>query len=232
MDSLQQQCPSCGAPILNKRTYFAIYVCEYCQSHLCRVNADGGVWESLGKIPEPLADASPLQIGTTGEFQNKKFEIKGRLQFFSEGNTWNEWFATVLNSPHSSNSNLVNFAWIGDFMGLYTFSSILENKTELNNLSEDNFSKLVPGKLFFLGSTEFMVLNRDEGICHTGEGELPFPVLKPEPFESIDCRSHKAEFLGINVLKPVEVYKGYCGYFADFNFKSVRNFEGEFSGWK
>lgn len=224
-----QACPSCGAPLKKRDSYFAIYICEYCKSNLTRTSATGDIWESLGKIPEPLVDASPLQIGTLGCFKGQNFEIVGRLQFHSEENVWNEWHAKLVPSPNSTLTLDNNTsAWIGDFMGLYTFSQVANSQDNLSSHASNNFEILAPYYQFFFQNIEYMVTNRDKGVCHTGEGELPQAVPKQQVFESIDCRSSQSHFLGIDLSGACEVYVGHIGYFAEFSFQNTRQFEG----WK
>ena len=47
--------------------------------------------ETMGVMAELPPDLSPFQIGTTGEWNGKGFEIIGRVRVEWEQGSWNEW---------------------------------------------------------------------------------------------------------------------------------------------
>ncbi|MBP6279063.1 MAG: DUF4178 domain-containing protein, partial [Rhodocyclaceae bacterium] len=59
-------CPACGAPVVFKSSVSFHAVCEFCRSTLVR---HGGNLENLGKMADLLEDASPIQLGTEGNFR-------------------------------------------------------------------------------------------------------------------------------------------------------------------
>src|SRR5579883_2657398 len=81
-------CPACGAAVGFRLKSSIFAVCSYCKSSLVRHDMN---LESIGKMGDLQDDVSPLQLGCSGTFNGKKFEIIGRLQVsYSEG-VWNEW---------------------------------------------------------------------------------------------------------------------------------------------
>lgn len=81
-------CPSCGAPVHAHSATTITLVCGYCNSLLVR--QDNSLHDS-GRDSALFESFSPLQIGTTGQFNGRGFALIGRLQARYEHGLWNEW---------------------------------------------------------------------------------------------------------------------------------------------
>ena len=88
-------CPSCGADVEFKSPASVMAVCSYCQTAVLK---DADSVKDIGKMASVLEDYSPLQIGTTGQYQQHTFTVLGRIQFKYEDGLWNEWYALILAS--------------------------------------------------------------------------------------------------------------------------------------
>ncbi len=81
-------CPNCGAPIVFRWSSAVQTTCEFCHSILVRTDVD---LEKVGEVADLPPDASPIQIGTEGIYQNKSFVVIGRIMYAYEQGGWNEW---------------------------------------------------------------------------------------------------------------------------------------------
>jgi len=61
-------------------------VCPHCRSVLVRRDLD---LSKVGEVAELPADPSPIQIGTTGRFENDAFTVTGRIVYAYDSGTWN-----------------------------------------------------------------------------------------------------------------------------------------------
>src|SRR5204863_9551247 len=81
-------CPNCGAPIKFLWSSAVQTTCEYCHSILVRTDVD---LKKVGEVADLPVDASPIQIGTEGVYENKSFVVVGRIIYEYEQGNWNEW---------------------------------------------------------------------------------------------------------------------------------------------
>src|SRR5262249_33845661 len=110
-------CPSCGAAVNfhSKASVFA--VCSFCKSTLVRQDMN---LEMLGKMAELQDDMSPIQIGTSGFFGGRFFDVIGRLKvFYSEG-IWNEWY-TIFDDGKEG--------WLAEAQGFFAMCFPVENSS-------------------------------------------------------------------------------------------------------
>ena len=152
-------CPSCGAPVRFQSAASALAVCGYCRSTLAR---DGDTLKNLGRMAELLPDQSPLQIGSQGRWRGVAFSVIGRLQLRYEAGFWNEWHI-LLDDGRSG--------WISDASGQWTATLPAEAPADL-----PAFESLAPGQRITIGRRSFEVTDKQEAVCLSGEGELPFVV--------------------------------------------------------
>src|ERR1043165_6717676 len=82
-------CPSCGAEVSFRSSASVMAVCEYCRSTLLK---DAESVKDIGKMSEVLEDYSPIQINTSGVFQDRAFTVVGRIQLRYDAGFWNEWY--------------------------------------------------------------------------------------------------------------------------------------------
>src|SRR5688572_486092 len=82
-------CPSCGAEIAFRSRASVFAVCSFCKSTVVRHDMD---LSTIGKMADLQFDMTPLQVGTTGYYDGRKFELIGRLKVGYEDGFWNEWY--------------------------------------------------------------------------------------------------------------------------------------------
>lgn len=156
---VQVSCPACGATVHFQSAGSALAVCSYCHSALAR---DGETLKNLGRMAELLADDSPLQIGSRGQWRGRAFSVVGRLQLRYDAGFWNEWHILFADG---------RFGWLSEAGGQWTLTYLAATPANC-----PSFEALTPGTRLMLGKAEFEVTNREEAVCLSGEGELPFAV--------------------------------------------------------
>jgi hypothetical protein len=134
-------------------------VCEYCRSTLLRKDL---ALENLGKMAELLEDASPVQLGTEGRYQNRRFTVIGRIQLKYESGLWNEWHLLFRDG---------RTGWLGETPGLCAVSTVVPTPEDC-----PPFEALAVGRPLALHGRDFQVVNLERARCVAGEGELPFRV--------------------------------------------------------
>ena len=68
MSAPAANCPNCGAPVTFRWSSAVQTTCEFCHSILVRTDVD---LKKVGEVADLPPDASPIQIGTEGAYQNK-----------------------------------------------------------------------------------------------------------------------------------------------------------------
>ena len=155
----QVSCPGCGAPVQFKSAASIMAVCEFCKTTLLK---DAQSVKDLGKMSAVLEDYSPLQIGTSGQYDQRAFSLIGRIQLQYDDGFWNEWYA--LFDDGSS-------GWLADASGQFTFTVQQNTDVQL-----PLFDKIVPGRSLGFDSHYFTASDVRTARCTAGQGELPFRV--------------------------------------------------------
>ena len=202
-------CPSCGAT-LNFTSSIAISaVCPFCQSLVIRRDLNV---ETLGTLAQLPPDLSPLQVGTTGEFQGTGFRLAGRLRWHWSGGSWTEWFAECGTGGH---------AWIAETQGFFTFSRAVA-KIELPPLNSVKVGE-DPG----IGDKRWIAIDLKDAVCVGGEGELPELIKPDKPRRSVDLQGRHGEFASLEAGPDgTEMYEGRYARFAEMNFANLRPVPG------
>lgn len=167
----QVPCPDCGAPIQFKSTASVLAVCEFCRTTVLK---DAGSVVNLGKMSEVLEDYSPLQIGTSGQFERRSFSLIGRLQLQYSDGYWNEWYALFDDG---------STGWLADASGQYVMTFPIEGSVQL-----PLFEKLVPGARVTVAGRTLAASDVRTAKCTAGQGELPFKVGAGYVARVADCR--------------------------------------------
>lgn len=171
----QVSCPSCGASIQFKSTSSVLAVCEFCRTTVLK---DAGSVVNLGKMSEVLEDYSPLQIGTSGQFERRSFTLIGRLQLQYSDGYWNEWY--VLFDDGGT-------GWLSDASGQYVMTFQTQVAEQL-----PAFERLLPGTGIIVAGHSFTASDVRTAKCTAGQGELPFKVGAGYPIRVADCRGADA----------------------------------------
>ncbi|HEX4925547.1 MAG TPA: DUF4178 domain-containing protein [Bdellovibrionales bacterium] len=203
-------CPACGAQLVFQSAVSVFAVCSYCQSMVVRHDVD---LENLGKMAQLPPDMSPLQIGTTGRFENRSFVLAGRLKLQWESGTWTEWFALFNDGSQG---------WLADAQGLLmmSFESELAQAPELSKISVGTPIATKRGTL--------TVKDIKNATCVGSQGELPFKAPHGRKSTTADLEGANDDLFGTLDYGPegVKLYTGRYGDFEDFQFQNLREIDG------
>jgi hypothetical protein len=203
-------CPSCGAPVKFLWSSAAQTTCEFCHSILVRSDVD---LKKVGEVSDLPADASPIQIGTEGAYQNKSFVVVGRIIYEYEQGGWNEWHI-VFNDGTSG--------WLADGQLEYDLSWTSKPPTPLPGPDE-----IHQGQTFQWNGKTFQVTSRTHAHYKGVQGELPFEYWDKSDVMFADLRSTSADFGTIDYSEKLPLlFLGRAVEFDDLHLKNLREFEG------
>lgn len=208
---MKLSCPACGAEVLFKSRASIFGVCSFCNSTLVRHDMN---IESLGKMTEMPQDMSPLQIGTTGVFDNSRFEVVGRQRIGWESGAWNEWYLHFDSGKDG---------WLADAQGFYMVSFQL-----FEQLSLPELSKLKASDVITINKRSFIVDDVREVTCIGSQGELPVKSVKGRKSTSVDLLGAEDTFGNIDY--SAEGNRLFFGRYVDFENLQFRNLR-EIDGW-
>lgn len=203
-------CPACGAEVQFKSRSSIFGVCSFCSSTLVRYNAN---IETLGKMSELPQDMSPLQVGTTGQFDNSKFEIVGRQRIGWDSGSWNEWYLHFDNGKDG---------WLADAQGFYMVSFQTVDTKDIPQLSKLKISGSVS-----LNGSPYTVEDIREVTCTGSQGELPVKSIKGRKSTSVDLVGANEQFGNIDYSTEGDrLFFGKYVEFEDFKFMNLRKIDG------
>ena len=201
-------CPSCGAPLKFLWSSAVQTTCEFCHSILVRTDVD---LKKVGEVADLPADASPIQIGTEGVYQNKSFVVVGRIFYEYEQGGWNEWHI-VFNDGSSG--------WLSDAQLEYDLSWLSKPAQPL----PPNTHK---GQVFDWQGKNYQVTSVTKAHYKGVQGELPFEYWDKSDLVFADLRTTTGDFGTIDYSEnPPLLFLGRELNFNELNLKNLRDFEG------
>jgi hypothetical protein len=208
MSSPAANCPNCGAPVKFLWSSAVQTTCEFCHSILVRTDVD---LKKVGVVADLPADASPIQIGTEGAYQNKSFVVVGRIIYEYEQGGWNEWH--LVYSDGSS-------GWLADAQLEYDLSW-------LNNPPQPLPPNASKGQKFDWQGKNYEVTSVTKAHYKGVQGELPFQYWDKSDLLFADLRTTSGEFATIDYSEnPPLLFLGRAVEFDDLHLKNLREFEG------
>jgi hypothetical protein len=202
-------CPSCGGPIVFQWSSSVQTTCPHCKAILIRTDVN---LEKVGVVSDLPPDSSPIQLGTSGIFENRAFTVAGRIIYDYDEGSWNEWHV-ILNQGGS--------AWLSDAQSQYVFTVAVAT-TALPALTDVHL-----GDRFSWNKTAFQATAVTEARYRGVEGELPFQYWDKQSATFVDLRSAAGDFatLDYSDTQPV-LYIGKAVDFDELRMKNLRTFEG------
>lgn len=169
--------------------------------------------EEIGKMAYLQDDMSPLQLGSQGTFDGKKFEVIGRLKVGYHGGFWNEWYAMFASE---------NYAWLAEAQGFYAMCF------EQPGAAVPPMDKVFPGcKVRLTADETFDVVDILQAYCLYSEGELPLNAKQGRQSLSVDLSGQDDRMATIEYAEArTRVYIGSYQEYDDFHFTQVRRFDG------
>jgi hypothetical protein len=204
------QCPACGATVQFKWSSAVQAACAYCKAILVRHDVN---LERVGEVADLPPDASPVQIGTEGLVDGKRFLVVGRIRYEWEQGNWNEWH--VIFADDSS-------AWLSDAQSEYAVSRLVQPGAPL-----PPHEKMNPGVFLALSGARYMVMHRTVARYVGFEGELPFTTTDRSDCLFIDLRTEDGRFATVDYSEdPPFLFAGRFVEFEELRMRNLREFEG------
>ncbi len=203
-------CPNCGAPIRFRWSSAVQTVCEYCRSILVRRDLD---LERVGAVADLPEHASPIQVGSEGDYRNRAFTVAGRIVYEYERGGWNEWHIVFADGASG---------WLSDAQAEYAVY-FLAAPTGLPDVSA-----LTPGLRCSFNGVVYEVTTVTLANYRGVEGELPFEYWNKDRVAFADLRTRDARTATIDYTERPPLL--FLGEFVDFDALYLKNIR-EFEGW-
>jgi hypothetical protein len=202
-------CPNCGATIRFRYAQAVQTTCAYCRSVLVRHDL---ALERVGSVGALPALASPIQLGTTGRWRNRSFEVVGRLCYGWARGRWSEWHC-LLGDGES--------AWLSDAQLEYAMTRALTPAAPLPPAA-----RLDVGQAFRWNDAEFTVQALTEAHYEGTEGDLPFVYWDKATCWFVDLGNDEGKLATIDYSEtPPLLFVGEYVPFAELSLGNLREFE-------
>ena len=208
-------CPNCGATIEFRWSGAVQTICPYCKAVLVRRDLD---LEKVGTVSDLPPTASPIQLGTEGNFEGDAFVVVGRIVYQYARGGWNEWHLRTMRDES---------AWLSDAQGDLAISRPAKKPGALPAASD-----LKVGQSYVLDDTRFRVASLTEARYAGVEGELPFTTWDRSEalFADLDTdgTGDRLRFATIDYSDETPV--AYVGTYVELEQLAARNLR-RFEGW-
>ncbi len=210
---LTLNCTSCGAEVVFRSKASVFAVCSFCKSTLVRQDMNLSL---IGKMSDLQYDLTPVQLGTTGKYGGKRFDVIGRLKVSYSDGFWNEWY--VIFDDGST-------GWLAEAQGFWAMCFSRED------LSIPSADSVQPGAHVDLDPNGkngvFYVEDMRQVNCVYSEGELPVNAVQGRESLSVDLASADGDMATIEYAKGEDrLYLGKYLDFDEFEFRDLRRIDG------
>lgn len=210
MSQVRTTCPQCGAGVEFAWSSSVQTTCEFCRSILVRHDVD---IERVGKVADLPPEVSPIQLRTEGIYQNKAFNVAGRILYQWEGGGWNEWHLMFQDGASG---------WLSDAQAEYFISFPTQPGIEFPRAAT-----LYRGQVFEFGGHTYQLSTITRAGYVGVEGELPFEYWDKQIVTFADLRSSTGHFATIDYSQePPIVFAGEAVEFDALQLRNLREFEG------
>lgn len=207
-------CPNCGNTVEFTAARSIVVVCESCDSVVGRA---GDALKNYGKVAELVQTSSPLEVGLSGQWRGKPFEIVGRVQMkHASGAVWDEWYASFEGGER--------WGWIAEAQNRVsiTFAKRLtpEDANALLMSWEAGSSTTIPS----VG--KFTIAEVGTATIGFAEGEIPFLVKPGTTYDYADLEGSHGRFATIDLrTQPPTAFVGQRVTYAELGLEHVADRE-------
>jgi hypothetical protein len=178
---IEAPCPACGGPIEFRVSSSLVTVCEFCHSVVARGDRN---LEDLGKVAALVETNSPLELGTTGRYRDKPFELVGHVQYrHSAGGVWDEWYASFPGN---------RWGWLAEAQGRFLMTFRVKKSQEVELPDRDYL--IIGGNVPVPPVGDFAVQEVGEATLIAAEGELPYRPTPGTPHKFADLSGGQGRF--------------------------------------
>jgi ribosomal protein S27E len=187
-------CPACAGPVVFRVSSSFVTVCEFCNTVVARGDRQP---EDHGKLADLVELRSPLMLGMTGRFRNRKFEVVGRVQYkHPTGAVWNEWYLLFGGNT---------WGWLGEAQSrLY----LMFEKKMKTNASLPNYDGIKVGETFELLKSKYAVSEKGIAVLHSAEGEIPWAARSGSEHRYAELRGEEKSIATFEYGKETSVFVG------------------------
>jgi hypothetical protein len=161
----------------------------------------------VGEVAELPPDASPIQIGTTGRFEDDAFTVTGRIVYEYDAGTWNEWHLAFQDGSSG---------WLSDAQLDF---AVFRQVPKPGDIPAQNTLKV--GQRYGLHGTSFAVATLTEAHYRGVDGELPFEYWDKDNVLFADLASEDGQLATIDYSESPPLL--YRGLYADFDNLALKN---------
>lgn len=182
-------CPACGGVLEFKLNGSLVTVCEFCHSVVARGDRD---WREHGKVAELVQTKSPVEIGMSGQFEQRRFEVVGRVQYdHPAGGVWDEYYLRV-----GGGKSL----WLACAQGrLY----VTRERKPSGESALPAVDGLKPGDaLEIAGVGRLVVAETGVAQARTAQGEIPWDFRTGAEHRFVDLNGANREFATLGQSGP------------------------------
>jgi ribosomal protein S27E len=200
-------CPGCGAPVEFHSAQSIYAVCSFCRSTVVR---QGETLTRVGKMAELFEDHSPLQLQATGIWQDKAFNLVGRLQYRGQTGAWTEWVALFDDGSQGV---------LAEDNGAYVLLRPAAITRELPQAS-----RFRVGGTTAIEGKPFEVTSNQQVALMSAQGELPKLPPLGQSFSMVELRSAGGEVLSIDYgAQPPQLARGNSVRLEDLRMTGLRD---------
>lgn len=203
------RCPNCSAPVRFRWSSAVQTTCDACRSVVVRHDVD---LETVGEVADLPPDSSPIQIGTEGTLDGRRFTVIGRIVYEYDDGGWNEWHLAYADGTSG---------WLSDAQLELAVSSLVAPPRPLPAATAIKL-----GLEYAWDSRPLAVTTLTTARYKGVEGELPFEYWGKEDVLFADLRGHDTTFGTIDYSddEPL-LFIGRFVTFDELQLGNLRTFE-------
>src|SRR5262245_50255376 len=185
-------CPNCGGPLAFAWSGSVQTVCPHCRSIIVRHDLD---LTKVGDVSAPPPDTSPIQLGTSGRFNDRPFAVIGRIAYEYDEGAWSEWHLLFDDT---------RTAWLSDAQLRYAVYERVQEQVDVPTAANVRVGTPVRWR-----GHDLEVSTITDARYRGTEGELPFESWDREQERFVDLTSSAGDLGTIDYTDtPPSIYIG------------------------
>ena len=210
-------------------------ICGHCRSSVVRREVDV---EAMGQQAQMPPDISPLQVGTEGQYEGRRFRLVGRVRVGYREGTWNEWCADFGDGLWGWLAEAQGFLMVSfeiaapeDLPGVREWRAKLGRDGKPQGLVDARLGRgreaLRVGRRFRIGEVEYTVRDTKQTEILSAEGSLPFLALPGRAAISGDLGADGGRFANIEYAEDgIRVFVGAYRTMSELHLTGLRALPG------
>jgi len=191
-------CPACGAEVEFGLSASLVTICEFCHSVVARGDRQ---LEEHGKVADLVQTDSPVSVGMTGEYEQRRFEVVGRVQYdHPAGGVWDEYYLKLGGD---------RVLWLAAAQGR---SFVPRHRKPSESAAWPAVEGLNPGVgLEIAGVGRRVVAESGVARARSAEGEIPWGFRPGVEHRFVDLQGPQGEFATLGQAGPDSELTLYLG---------------------